>query len=76
MSRRSTRSTPARAAAGAASCAGSDGGEIATSGIYRIVKPPRRLAFTWAWEDQSGARGHETEVTVSSSRCPVARALC
>jgi len=37
---------------------------MATSGIYRIVEPPRRLAFRWAWEDQSGARGHETEVTV------------
>jgi len=42
-----------------------DGGTVATSGIYRIVEPPRRLAFTWAWEDASGARGHETEVMVS-----------
>ena len=25
-----------------------DGGEATTSGIYRIVEPPRRLSFTWA----------------------------
>ena len=25
--------------------------------------PPRRLVFTWAWEE-NGKRGHETEVTV------------
>jgi uncharacterized protein YndB with AHSA1/START domain len=42
-----------------------DGSVMAMSGIYRIVEPPRRLAFTWAWEDESGARGHETEVVVS-----------
>jgi uncharacterized protein YndB with AHSA1/START domain len=47
-----------------------DGGEVATSGIYRIVEPPRRLAFTWAWEDASGARGHETEVIVNFEPAP------
>jgi uncharacterized protein YndB with AHSA1/START domain len=47
-----------------------DGGAIATSGVYRVVEPPRRLAFSWAWEDQSGARGHETEVMVSFERVP------
>jgi uncharacterized protein YndB with AHSA1/START domain len=35
------------------------------SGVYRIVEPPRRLGFTWAWEDANGVRGHETEVNVS-----------
>lgn len=48
----------------------SDGGVVVTSGVYRIVDPPRRLAFTWAWEDQSGARGHESEVTVSFEAMP------
>jgi uncharacterized protein YndB with AHSA1/START domain len=43
----------------------SDGNVLALSGVYRIVEPPRRLAFTWAWEDESGARGHETEVVVT-----------
>jgi uncharacterized protein YndB with AHSA1/START domain len=41
-----------------------DGSVLAMSGIYRIVEPPHRLAFTWAWEDVNGARLHETEVTV------------
>jgi len=47
-----------------------DGRVVVTSGIYRIVDPPRRLTFTWAWEDESGARGHETEVTVSFEASP------
>ena len=47
-----------------------DGGELAASGIYRIVEPPRRLAFTWAWEDASGVRGHESEVMVSFEPAP------
>ena len=47
-----------------------DGGAVATSGVYRVVEPPRRLAFSWAWEDQTGARGHETEVMVSFEPVP------
>jgi uncharacterized protein YndB with AHSA1/START domain len=47
-----------------------DGSILATSGVYRIVEPPRRLAFTWAWEGASGARGHETEVTVNFEATP------
>jgi len=47
-----------------------DGSVMAMSGVYRIVEPPRRLAFTWAWEDESGARGHETEVMVSFEAVP------
>jgi uncharacterized protein YndB with AHSA1/START domain len=48
----------------------SDGSMLATSGVYRVVEPPRHLVFTWAWEDQSGARGHETEVVVSFEPTP------
>ena len=47
-----------------------DGGLVTTSGVYLIVDPPRRLAFTWAWEDESGARGPESEVTVSFEAAP------
>ncbi len=47
-----------------------DGSMLATSGVYRIVEPPRRLAFTWAWEDEGGARGHETEVVVNFEATP------
>ena len=48
----------------------SDGGEVAASGAYRIVELPHRLSFTWAWENASGARGHETEVTVTFEATP------
>jgi uncharacterized protein YndB with AHSA1/START domain len=47
-----------------------DGSLLAMSGIYRIVEPSRRLALTWAWEDENGARGHETEVIVSFEATP------
>jgi uncharacterized protein YndB with AHSA1/START domain len=43
---------------------------LALSGVYRIVEPPTRLAFSWAWEDDSGARGHETEVMVTFEATP------
>lgn len=49
---------------------GSDGSAVATSGVYRIVDAPRRLVFTWAWEDENGMRGHETEVDVSFEATP------
>jgi uncharacterized protein YndB with AHSA1/START domain len=42
-----------------------DGRSVAMSGVYRVVEPPRRLVFTWAWEDAEGIRGHETEVMVN-----------
>lgn len=45
-------------------------GVRAVSGVYRIVEPPRRLAFTWAWEDESGTRGQETEVAVTFEATP------
>jgi uncharacterized protein YndB with AHSA1/START domain len=48
----------------------SDGSALAMSGVYRIIEPPRRLAFTWAWENASGARGHETEVEVNFEATP------
>lgn len=38
-------------------------GEHWVSGVYREIAPPRRLAFTWAWEE-NGARGHETVVEI------------
>jgi glutathione S-transferase len=38
-------------------------GEHSVSGVYREISPPRRLAFTWAWEE-NGVRGHETIVEI------------
>lgn len=34
------------------------------AGTYTAVEPPRRLAFTWAWEGESG-RGHESAVELT-----------
>jgi uncharacterized protein YndB with AHSA1/START domain len=46
------------------------GRPIAISGVYRAIEPPRHLTFTWAWEDDDGARGHETEVRVTFRAVP------
>ena len=37
------------------------------SGVYREISRPRRLAFTWAWDQDDGSRGHETLVTIELS---------
>jgi uncharacterized protein YndB with AHSA1/START domain len=47
-----------------------DGTEHVVSGIYRVIDPPRRISFTWAWDDDAGLRGHETEVTVTFEPVP------
>lgn len=47
-----------------------DNSVLVMSGVYRIVEPPWRLVFTWAWEDESGSRGHETEVLVTFEATP------
>jgi uncharacterized protein YndB with AHSA1/START domain len=37
---------------------------VTVRGIYGEVEPPRRLAFTWIWEDEAGASvGEEVVVT-------------
>ncbi len=41
-----------------------DGAENHVSGIYLVLDPPRRIAFTWAWRQPDGSRGHETIVDV------------
>jgi len=40
------------------------------SGVYRTIDKPRRLVFTWGWDDDTGLRGHETEVTVTFEPAP------
>ena len=42
-----------------------DGKLRTVSGIYNLIDRPRRLVFTWGWDDDEGLRGHETEVTVT-----------
>ena len=46
-----------------------EGKHHTVSGIYRALEPPRRV-FTWGWDDDNGARGHETEVTVTFEPTP------
>ncbi|MFZ1682158.1 MAG: SRPBCC domain-containing protein [Rhizobiaceae bacterium] len=41
-----------------------DGAEHHVSGTYLVLDPPRRIAFTWAWRQADGSRGHETVVDV------------
>jgi len=47
-----------------------DGTAHTVSGIYRTLDPPRRISFTWGWDDDAGLRGHETEVTVTFEPVP------
>ena len=47
-----------------------DGTRLRVSGIYRTLEPPRRVAFTWAWVNDQGERGHETTVTVTCETAP------
>jgi uncharacterized protein YndB with AHSA1/START domain len=42
-----------------------DGREHPQSGIYREVRAPEALSFTFAWEQEDGSRGPETLVTVT-----------
>ena len=47
-----------------------DGKTMGVGGVYRAIEPPRRLVFTWAWDQADGTRGHETEVTVTLDPTP------
>jgi uncharacterized protein YndB with AHSA1/START domain len=47
---------------------GRDGSHL-VSGVYREVAPPRRLVFTWGWEND-GTRGHETVVDLTFEPAP------
>ncbi len=42
----------------------SQGGEHWSSGVYTVVEPPHRLAFTWAWDQEDGSRGHESLIEI------------
>ena len=44
-----------------------DGAEMWVGGVYREVDPPRRLVFTWAWEE-NGTPGHEMLVALTFER--------
>jgi uncharacterized protein YndB with AHSA1/START domain len=42
-----------------------DGQELPQSGMYREIKAPEVLSFTFAWEENDGSRGPETLVTIT-----------
>ncbi len=42
-----------------------DGNRYVCSGTYEVLERPHRLAFTWAWQQPDGQRGHETVVEVN-----------
>jgi uncharacterized protein YndB with AHSA1/START domain len=42
-----------------------EGRELPQSGVYREIKAPEVLSFTFAWEESDGSRGPETLVTVT-----------
>lgn len=47
-----------------------DGTLRTVSGVYNLIDRPRRLVFTWGWDDDAGMRGYETEVTVTLEPTP------
>jgi len=47
-----------------------EGGTRTVSGVYRLIDRPRKLVFTWGWDDDKGVRGYETEVTVTFAAAP------
>jgi uncharacterized protein YndB with AHSA1/START domain len=47
-----------------------EGKRVTVSGVYRTIDKPHRLVFTWAWDQDDGSRGHETEVTVTFESAP------
>lgn len=47
-----------------------DGRGTAAAGTFRRVDPPRRLVYSWAWEDVAGAPGRASEVSVDFTAVP------
>ena len=50
--------------------ANEEGMRMTVSGVYREVAPPSRLVMTWAWLQEDGTRGHETEIVVTLESAP------
>ena len=42
-----------------------EGKQYTSSGVYKILDRPHRLVFTWAWTQEDGSRGHETDIDVT-----------
>ena len=42
-----------------------EGNEMTIAGAYRVLEPPRRIVKTWAWRQEDGSYGHESEVEIT-----------
>lgn len=40
------------------------GEQFIVSGVYKTVEIANRLVFTWAWEQEDGSRGYQSEVDI------------
>jgi uncharacterized protein YndB with AHSA1/START domain len=60
---------------------GPDGKEHTVTGVYQVIEPPKRLVYTWRWEDKPSAgestvtvefndRGESTEVVLRHEGLP------
>jgi uncharacterized protein YndB with AHSA1/START domain len=49
---------------------GTDGLLRIVSGVYRVIEPPHRLVMSWAWHDDQGRRGNESEIVVTFDPAP------
>ena len=47
-----------------------DGRLMTVRGVFRAIEPPRRLVYTWNWDDDMDAAHYETEVTVVFEAAP------
>ena len=47
-----------------------EGRLLTVSGVFRAIDPPSRLVLTWAWDNDAGVRGEETEITVTFEPAP------
>jgi len=54
---------------------GSDGPVAKVSGQVTHVNAPHSVGFTWAWHDDSDARGVESHVTFTVEPCPTGARL-
>jgi uncharacterized protein YndB with AHSA1/START domain len=49
---------------------GAGGQKIAAGGVFQIVEPPRRLAFSLAWDESPATQGNVTRVMASFEPVP------
>jgi len=49
---------------------GSRGHDVAMGGAFRLIEPPRRLVYSWAWETPDAATGNATEVEMTFAAVP------